>query len=141
MRTVITTLHCASADWWSRRWCFHCRTQNANEALNQMIWARCPKTTFGSFKTDQTVVDDAVPCFNDGNMSRIKVLKQLGATPGPLCVSTLTSSSPSSSSSSSSGKANYKLTDEAKQHRKDKRNKEKGHSDAAQEKDCNPGML
>lgn len=62
------------------RWCLHGRTQNANDALNEMIWARCPKTTFGSFKTVQTVVDDA-----------IKVLKQLGATPGPLCVSTLTS--------------------------------------------------
>ncbi|CAN7995715.1 unnamed protein product, partial [Ixodes hexagonus] len=61
--------------------CLHGRTQNANEALNQMIWARCPKTTFGSFRAVQTAVDDAIACYNDGNLSRIKVLKQLGATP------------------------------------------------------------
>lgn len=116
--------------------CLHGRTQNANEALNQMIWARCPKTTFGSFKTVQTAVDDAIACYNDGNLSRIKVLKQLGATPGPLCVSTLTSID-----SKRIRKSDYKLTDEAKQHRKDKRNKEKGYSDADQEKDYNPGMF
>lgn len=56
------------------RWCLHGRTQNANEALIEMIWARCPKTTFGSFKTVQTVVDDAIPFCNDGNMSRIKLV-------------------------------------------------------------------
>lgn len=62
--------------------CLHGRTQNPNESFNNCVWERIPKNTFVGLKTLKIGVMDAVLCFNDGVISRIEVLKNLGITPG-----------------------------------------------------------
>ncbi|GFX05550.1 uncharacterized protein TNCV_3434541 [Trichonephila clavipes] len=55
--------------------CLHGRTQNPNESFNKCIWERIPKTVFVGIETLKFGVMDAVICFNDGYVSRIKSLK------------------------------------------------------------------
>ncbi|GFT04162.1 uncharacterized protein TNCV_3154161 [Trichonephila clavipes] len=62
--------------------CFHGRTQNPNESFNKCIWERIPKTVFVGIETLKFGVMDAVICFNDGYVSRIKVFEALGIKPG-----------------------------------------------------------
>lgn len=50
-----------------------------------MIWIRCPKTSFASLSTVKIATNDAITCFNDGNTSRIRVLEELGLSPGYFC--------------------------------------------------------
>lgn len=59
------------------RKCLHGRTQNTNESLNQLIWCRCPKTTFVSADTVKTATNDAVAYYNDGNSARKQFWKPL----------------------------------------------------------------
>ena len=42
----------------------HEKTRNVNEALNAMIWERCPKTYFAFTCIVVTAVKEAVACFN-----------------------------------------------------------------------------
>ncbi|GFT64253.1 uncharacterized protein TNCV_5134211 [Trichonephila clavipes] len=60
----------------------HGRTQNPNESFNECIWERIPKTVFVGIETLKFGVMDAVICFNDGYVSRIKVFEALGIKPG-----------------------------------------------------------
>ncbi|GFW51858.1 uncharacterized protein TNCV_1187901 [Trichonephila clavipes] len=62
--------------------CLHGRTQNPNESFNKCIWERIPKTVFVGIQTLKFGVMDAVICFNDGYVSRIKVFEALGIKPG-----------------------------------------------------------
>ncbi|GFX87126.1 uncharacterized protein TNCV_2151791 [Trichonephila clavipes] len=62
--------------------CLHVRTQNPNESFNKCIWERIPKTVFVGIETLKFGVMDAVICFNDGYVSRIKVFEALGIKPG-----------------------------------------------------------
>ncbi|GFV25134.1 uncharacterized protein TNCV_592001 [Trichonephila clavipes] len=62
--------------------CLHGRTQNPNESFNKCIWERIPKTVFVGIETLKFGVMDAVICFNDGYVSRIKVFEALGIKPG-----------------------------------------------------------
>ncbi|GFW54963.1 uncharacterized protein TNCV_2785781 [Trichonephila clavipes] len=63
--------------------CLHGRTQkNPNESFNKCIWERIPKTVFVGIETLKFGVMDAVICFNDGYVSRIKVFEALGFKPG-----------------------------------------------------------
>ncbi|GFU98999.1 uncharacterized protein TNCV_3382431 [Trichonephila clavipes] len=62
--------------------CLHGRTQNPNESFNKCIWERIPKTVFVGIETLKFGVMDAVICFNDGCVSRIKVFEALGIKPG-----------------------------------------------------------
>ncbi|GFX07148.1 uncharacterized protein TNCV_2423531 [Trichonephila clavipes] len=62
--------------------CLHGRTQNPNESFNKCIWERIPKTVFVGIETLKFGVTDAVICFNDGYVSRIKVFEALGIKPG-----------------------------------------------------------
>lgn len=62
--------------------CMHGRTQNPNESFNNCIWERVPKTNFVSIDTVKIGVMDAVICFNDGMYSRVKVLEDMGISPG-----------------------------------------------------------
>ncbi|GFW11870.1 uncharacterized protein TNCV_1231551 [Trichonephila clavipes] len=57
-------------------------TQNPNESFNKCIWERIPKTVFVGIETLKFGVMDAVICFNDGYVSRIKVFEALGIKPG-----------------------------------------------------------
>ncbi|GFV63409.1 uncharacterized protein TNCV_2012141 [Trichonephila clavipes] len=55
---------------------------NPNESFNKCIWERIPKTVFVGIETLKFGVMDAVICFNDGYVSRIKVFEALGIKPG-----------------------------------------------------------
>lgn len=58
--------------------CLHCKPQNCNEAFNHIIWNRLPKNVFVGKLSLELGVLDAVISFNDGNISRLKDLKELG---------------------------------------------------------------
>lgn len=58
--------------------CLHGKTQNVNEAFNHVIWNRLPKNVFVGRLTLELGVYEAVISFNEGNVSRLKVLKELG---------------------------------------------------------------
>ncbi|GFX23734.1 uncharacterized protein TNCV_3596761 [Trichonephila clavipes] len=62
--------------------CLHGRTQNPNESFNKCIWERIPKSVFVGIETLKFGVMDAVICFNNGYVSRIKVFEALGIKPG-----------------------------------------------------------
>ncbi|KAG0430514.1 hypothetical protein HPB47_022641, partial [Ixodes persulcatus] len=67
------------------RKCLHGRTQNANEFLNNLIWCRCPKTTFVGACTVKAAVYDAVSFYNNGNQASKQVLEAQGVIPGVFC--------------------------------------------------------
>lgn len=54
--------------------CLHGETQNSNEALNSLIWTRCPKSTFVNRSTFETGVYSAVLHFNEGEYGVKSVL-------------------------------------------------------------------
>ncbi len=66
--------------------CVHGGSQNSNESLHNMIWARCPKTTFVGRMRMELGAFDAVICFNDGESARVEIFKRLGVESGDHCV-------------------------------------------------------
>ncbi|XP_049815206.1 uncharacterized protein LOC126262553 [Schistocerca nitens] len=58
--------------------CIHGKTQNLNESVNSVIWSRIPKTVFVGIETLHFGVYDAVTTFNDGNIVRCKVFRNMG---------------------------------------------------------------
>ena len=60
--------------------CMHGKTQNANEALNGIIWSRIPKTTFVGRETVEMGVHSAVLHYNDGRRGVLKVLQHFALT-------------------------------------------------------------
>ncbi|KAG8177179.1 hypothetical protein JTE90_015787 [Oedothorax gibbosus] len=62
--------------------CLGANTQNSNESLNQFIWKVCPKVSGCGPLITQIAAHDAAMIFNDGQMSRLKVLRRLGIKPG-----------------------------------------------------------
>lgn len=69
--------------------CLHGQTQNANEALNKMIWQRCPKDTHASFKIVKLASCSAVLYNNDGCRGVVDVLQNLGIQPGSHTLSSM----------------------------------------------------
>ena len=62
--------------------CLHGKTQNPKECLNKLIWWRCSKEIWVSLKTVQQASYAAVANFNDGNVSFLNVLQQIGVNLG-----------------------------------------------------------
>ena len=62
--------------------CLQGKTQNANEALNNVILQKCPKTAFVRRDMLEEWVDSAAIEFNDGPCGIYKVLDFLGINPG-----------------------------------------------------------
>ena len=60
----------------------HGKTQNPNESVNSVIWARLPKTVFVTIKTLHLGTYDAISTFNKGNVVRCAVFKKLGLVVG-----------------------------------------------------------
>ena len=56
--------------------CLHGSTQNSNEALNSMIWSKCPKSTFVQRPVLEIGVNAAVLAYNDGASGVLDVLEQ-----------------------------------------------------------------
>ncbi|GFW87589.1 uncharacterized protein TNCV_4485541 [Trichonephila clavipes] len=69
--------------------CLHGKTQNPNESFHNVIWSRVPKATFVQIETLSLGVYDAVCSFNDGNISKLKMLQKLGVEPGEYSVSAM----------------------------------------------------
>ena len=53
-------------------------TQNNNESLNNMLWAKCPKNVFVTKPVLQLGVNSAVIEFNEGANGVIRVFEKLG---------------------------------------------------------------
>ena len=69
--------------------CVEGYTQNANEALHQLVWKNCPKTLFLGRVGVELACALAVCTFNDGISSLATVSKKLKLNPTPLCESSL----------------------------------------------------
>lgn len=64
------------------RKCTKGKSQNPNESLNNLIWSRLPKRSFVTLRTLRFGVSEAVLSFNDGYLSKIKVMEQMGLQAG-----------------------------------------------------------
>ena len=62
--------------------CVDGETQNANEALNGLIWKRCPKDVFVGKTILEIGVASAVLSFNEGENGLLKVFNELNINPG-----------------------------------------------------------
>ena len=62
--------------------CLHGGSQNTNESFHNMIWERCPKTTFVGRKRLCLAVADATIVYNDGELGRLNIFHTLGMEPG-----------------------------------------------------------
>ena len=69
--------------------CMHSRTQNPSECVNSVICSRIPKTVFVGINTLHFGVFDAVATFSDGNVTKCKVLQNLGLSVGCQTVETM----------------------------------------------------
>ena len=68
--------------------CLHGGTQNQNEAINALIWQRATKEAHSGLVVVELAVILAVSHFNDGAVSIISVLRELGIYPGQHCIMT-----------------------------------------------------
>ncbi|GFT52539.1 uncharacterized protein TNCV_14961 [Trichonephila clavipes] len=63
--------------------CIRCGTQNANESLHSMIWAKCPKEIFANKRRVKRAVTEAVCEYNKGTVRTIvETRKALGVATG-----------------------------------------------------------
>lgn len=62
--------------------CLHSCTQNPNEAFNQIIWTKCPKSVFVSRQVFELSVFSAVINFNEGFSAIQMVFQELGISAG-----------------------------------------------------------
>ena len=58
--------------------CFHGKTQNNNESINNLVWRYCPKEVYVSRSTVEDAANFAVAGFNDGNSAFLKLFNYLG---------------------------------------------------------------
>lgn len=67
--------------------CVTGKTQNANEALHQTIWAKCPKTVFVARKTVEMAAGQAICEYNTGRLKSVTDLQKFsGVSPGKFTV-------------------------------------------------------
>ena len=62
--------------------CLHGKTQNLNEAINHVIWQKCPKNIFVQRDVLEMAVNSAIISFNEGPLGIQDVLKRLNICPG-----------------------------------------------------------
>ena len=62
--------------------CLHGKTQNVNEALNVVIWQKCPKRVYVGRITLEVGAASAVIIYNDGTKGLLPVYNKMGITPG-----------------------------------------------------------
>lgn len=62
--------------------CLGGKTQNSNESLNSLIWKLCPKTQGSGKRIAEFAANEAVLLFNEGNISRLKIMEKFGLTVG-----------------------------------------------------------
>ena len=108
--------------------CLHGKTQNANEALNNIIWQKCPKNVFVHRDMLEVGLNSAVVEFNDGPCGIHKVLDHFGIHPG--C---LTLSSSRKQTAQRVKNIQNKMSDDGKCKRKKLRTVKKGYLDKEKE--------
>ena len=69
--------------------CLHNYTQNQNEALDGLIWKKCPKDIFIKRDTLEMGVCSAILSFNDGAQGLCNVTKNLGLKVGHFTVNAM----------------------------------------------------
>lgn len=117
----------------------HGLTQNANESLNSVIWARCPKTTFVGASRVKAAVASAVSHFNQGSSHLSQVMKQLDVVP-----SIILQAYQEHQDRKRCRKADNEALPEAKQRRKEKQKKKKliaAQQERSEGETYSPGML
>ena len=57
-------------------------TQNQNEAINGILWSKCPKTKFVGRKRVELAVCETIGIFNTGAASKANNLESAGVVPG-----------------------------------------------------------
>ena len=62
--------------------CLHGKMQNCNEALNNIIWTKCPKNVFLEREVLEIGVHSAILEFNEGPKGFYKVLNKFDMEPG-----------------------------------------------------------
>ena len=62
--------------------CVRGATQNRNECINAMVWARCPKHKHHGAKVIRRSVPSAVCHFHSGAASRARIMQRLSVSPG-----------------------------------------------------------
>jgi hypothetical protein len=67
------------------RKCVQGYTQNANESLNNVIWKFCPKTRNQGLVVVEIGTALAVSMFNDGAVTIIRTLEEMGLNAGKFC--------------------------------------------------------
>lgn len=65
------------------------KTQNVSESLNNVFRSLGPKKDFVSSNTLELCAFDAIPCFNQGLITKCQVLENLKIKPGLNMVSTM----------------------------------------------------
>ena len=65
--------------------CLHGKTQNINEAINSVIWKRCPKDVFAARQTLELGVSAAVISYNDGASGLLNIFHLIKIKPGIFC--------------------------------------------------------
>ena len=104
--------------------CLHGRTQNANEALNNVIWKKVPKNVFVKRDTIEMGVCSAVVDFNEGMEGICKVAQHLGLKHGKFMVERSMALDAERISASEN-----KLSEKVKKRRKKLRSLRKGYED------------
>lgn len=66
--------------------CLHGLTQNANEAINHIIWKKCPKNIYVSRDVLEIAVSSAVIDFNDGQTGLCEVAETIGLKCGQFMI-------------------------------------------------------
>ena len=62
--------------------CVRGATQNRNESINSMVWARCPKNKHHGIKVVRCAVASAVCHFHSGASSRLRIMDRLSISGG-----------------------------------------------------------
>ena len=102
-------------------------TQNPNECLNKVMWSRCARKVWIGYKTVQQAVYAAVAHFNNGYISYVKIMQELGINRGHFCLSFC-----QKLDSSRISKSKQRSSAAAKQRRKTLRATKKGLQDKKQ---------
>ena len=104
--------------------CLHGKTQNPNEALNKIIWTKCPKTVFVHKTVIDMGVNSAVLQFNDGLSAISNVFAYFGFQGGYVM-----NNISLRGDRKSVKKSQQKSSDEGKRRRKRLRHKDKAQKD------------
>ena len=113
------------------RKCQHGETQNSNEAINNVIWTKCPKSVYVGRSVLEMGTNSAVLEFNEGSSGVSSVFQHFGITNG-YSFNLLSEKRDRERVAKSSKKTNK----EGKQKRKTIRAVKKGYIDKEKDKDC-----